>query len=265
MENDMDTAPRHERAISLLLRHPEAGMTMAGIVQFLVVIGLLAGLLLMGSQIKSTAHAVMTISRIKQYDQAVRTFRDQFGALPGDIRDARSRLPGCQALPCAAAGNGDNVVADRKALLSSPFYFRDTSENRTFWLHMAKAGLIGDVKKDGQRGQYFGQWGIDFPAAPLGIPGGFHIAYYSVSATYSPVRLLGHYMVLRGATDTYGAASAPYALTPAVSAIIDKKMDDGKPLSGRVAGVGAKTCNDGGVYNTGTKERACNLLFQLSF
>jgi len=247
--------------------HDEAGATMTGLVQFLIVLGLLLGLILMGSQLKANANAVMTISRVKKYDDAVRNFQSSYGALPGDITNAKARLPNCNDLPCAAAGNGDTIVGDRKPLLNTPYYFSDTSENRTFWLHLAVAKLLNDVKSDGSRSQYFGQWGIEFPAAPVGVAGGFHIAYYSVTATsYNATSLLGHYMVLRGATDTYGIGTAPYSLTAKIAGIIDKKMDDGLPGTGRVVSIGSTSCSDAqGQYNTSAMDRGCNMLFQLSF
>lgn len=245
-----------------------SGHSLASIVQILVILGLLAGVFLMADEIRNNASTVMIINRVKTYDTAVRGFTQDYGALPGDITAPKARIPDCQEMPCAAAGNGNQIIADRKPLLSTNYFFRDTSENRTFWLHLAKAGLISGIETEKSgKGRYFGQWGVEFPKAPIGVHGGFHVAYYSVTATaFSPVSLLGHYMVMRSSTDTYGVTVAPYVLEPVMAEMIDKKIDDGKPLSGRVVAPGSSNCaTKAGEYNSAAGQRECNLLFQLSF
>lgn len=244
----------------------EAGLSTAAALQLLVIIGIIVGTLLMANEIKYNAFSVMTISRVKSYDTAVGTFRRTYGALPGDIV-ATNRVPNCTELPCAAPGNGNNVVADVKPLISTPFYFTNTSENRTFWLHLAEAGLITGVKKGGGKGRYFGEWGYEFPGAPFGIGGGFHIAYYSVTSTpFSLISLLGHYMVLRPSTDTYGVNAVPFAISPILANVIDRKIDDGRPLTGNVIAPGSNNCaTNANVYNEVATSRECNLLMRLSF
>lgn len=243
-----------------------SGMTLVGLLQLLVIIGLMVGTYLMSGEIRSNASTIMVINRVKDYDAATRNFVQLYGALPGDIRDPKARIPNCPQAPCAAPGNGDRVIADRKPLISTPYYFRDTSENRTYWLHLATAGLISGIKIDGTSGRYFGQWGVEFPKSPWGVPGGFHIAYYNVSATpFNPLSLLGHYMVMRGSTDTYGVNVGPYVYVPKMAEQVDKKIDDGLPQSGRVVAAGSERCVADGKYHQTAQSVECNLLFQLSF
>lgn len=243
-----------------------SGITMVGILQVLVIIGLVVGTYLMGGEIRNNASTIMVINRVKDYDSAARNFVQLYGALPGDIRDPHIRVAGCVSLPCATPGNGNKIVADKKPLLSTPYYFRDNSENRTFWLHMAVAKLIKGIKEDGTQSKYFGQWGVEFPKAPWGVNGGFHIAYYNVIRTsFNPVSLLGHYMVMRGSTDTYGINIGPYVYVPKLAEQVDKKIDDGIPQTGRVVAAGSDKCIVKGQYNQQAETRECNLLFQLSF
>lgn len=241
-------------------------MTLAGLLQILVLVGLVAGTYLMGGEIRSNANTIMVINRVKDYDAATRNFVQLYSALPGDIRNPNTRLPDCAHSPCGISGNANNIIADKKPLLSTPYYFRDTSENRTYWLHLAVTGLISGIKKDGSTGRYFGQWGFEFPKAPWGVPGGFHIAYYNVISTpFNPVSLLGHYMVMRGSTDTYNITVGPYVYMPKLAEQVDKKIDDGLPQSGRVIAAGSDRCIEDGKYNMTATTLECNLLFQLSF
>lgn len=244
-----------------------SGQSLAGIIQLLVIIGLIVGTVLLGGEIKRNANTIMVINRVKAYDTATRHFIGAYSAIPGDITNPKARIPNCTTMPCAASGNGNKIVADRKPLLSTNYFFRDTSENRTFWLHLAMGGFISDIKKEATQGKYFGQWGVEFPKAPPGVTGGFHIAYYSVTATgFNPVSLMGHYMVLRGSTDTYGVTVAPFVFRPQTARMIDAKIDDGKALTGRVIAPGSAKCSaKDGTYNEEIDSKECNLLFQLSF
>ncbi len=65
--------------------HLESAFTLIEMSIVLVIIGLIAGGILVGQDLISSAAIRAQISQIEKYNTAVNTFRNKYGYIPGDI------------------------------------------------------------------------------------------------------------------------------------------------------------------------------------
>lgn len=244
----------------------QKGFTLVELAIVMTIIGLLIGGILKGQELMLNARVTATIAQIRSYEAAATTFRDSYAALPGDMLNAQSRLPGCTAAcnPDTGAGNGGNSIIGSPVWASTGGWGSQFvaltgagvgKETVLFWLHLLQADLISGVSQEGLTATV-PQWGITHPQAR--INGGFLVGYGDglagqpgrAVADLAGTRPTGMLMAINtqpsaGLTATAGIQ----AMTPARAAQIDRKMDDGRPLTGFVQGYGlATSCND----NVGT-------------
>ena len=82
-----------------------SGFTLVELAIVMTIIGLLIAGILKGQQLIENARVAATVSQIRAYEAALTTFRDTYGALPGDILNANDKIPGCsntsQSVPAA--------------------------------------------------------------------------------------------------------------------------------------------------------------------
>ncbi|MBL1146520.1 MAG: hypothetical protein HND56_05255 [Pseudomonadota bacterium] len=203
-----------------------------------------------------------TIRQIKSYTAALTTFRDTFNAIPGDMSRAQVRLPHCNAVLCPALpGNGNGRIGDSTARKIE--LFKD--ERHLFWVQLANSSLIGGVDNtlSAERA-----WGSAFPSSPLG--GGFQIydgddSQFPAASEYAP-KANGVYAILSNSLN--GDLSEPDAhfLTPIQAAQLDRRIDDGQPLTGSIIAVGDPVCftHRNGVFQydeEGAGDKKCLSLY----
>ena len=80
-------------------RKQEQGFTLVELAIVMIIIGLLIGGVLKGQQLIENAKVTATISQIKGFQAALNSFRDTYSAMPGDMRNATTRLSGCDVNP----------------------------------------------------------------------------------------------------------------------------------------------------------------------
>ena len=219
-------------------KHKEAGFSLVELAIALTVIGLLIAGVLKGREMVDNARASRLIADVKHYDAAIMAFKNIYDALPGDMRDV-TRIPGCPTgSVCATrSANGDSVIGDMYgvSLPSVPARNYDTadtthnSESRGVWIELAKAGLINTID-DTYTNTMIGTPKWDYPETPW--TGIVYDVYYWYDAD-PHILTPGHYIKTK--TVPIDAVNAP-SLRASTVAQIDRKMDDGFPLTGRVVG-----------------------------
>lgn len=220
------------------------GFTLVELAVVLTIIALLIGGVLKGQEMIEDARVVSTVSQVHGYEAATLTFKKTYGDLPGDMPNAESRLPNCPDCDPQAglATTGDGWIGRNNTLFvsgngtnsSAAWVFQsysspsgDRRENRLFWGHLFAAGLItGITTTDISEPANFG---TTLPAAKIG--GGFLIGSIADrDASFS--RMEGILLAL--VATEQASTSTRYLLTPLRAAQIDRKMDDGFPVSGNV-------------------------------
>ena len=94
----------------------ERGFTLIELSIVLVIIGLIVGGVLVGQDLIRAAAVRAQVSQIEKYNTAVNTFRDKYGALPGDIQDpAASSFGFTPRGQLAGEGDGNGVIEGNRA------------------------------------------------------------------------------------------------------------------------------------------------------
>lgn len=273
------------------MRKDIKAFTLVELAIVMTIIGLLIGGILKGQELLENARVTSTIAQVKSYEAAVTAFRDIYDGLPGDLRNAGNRIPGCNVncTPFAArAGDGfvmtsswgndegwDTFPDDGLMLPSSDGNGRD--EQFLFWIHLLKANLISGVSDQGLTTATPSQWGVTEPAAKVG--GGFVAGSNSGAPTVIAPDIPGPsglILALIGVNkDSNGIHSLPgnAVLIPMRAAQIDRKMDDGDPGVGSVVAEGTSTsyatscivsAGSGQYsYNETISSKDCNLLIAI--
>lgn len=178
------------------------GFTLVELAIVITIIGLLIGGVLKGQQMMDNARITDVTRQITAYHTAVTTFKDIYKNLPGDLPSPGNFLPNCTTAECMVNGDANGKIDN-------------TAELLTFWLHLSKANLIKGVD------ERVTDWKVIPPNTALG---GKLFMLYNQYYLYSIV------------TDCCG--NETHALNAHQAWQIDLKLDDGKPLTGEILGIG---------------------------
>lgn len=221
----------------------DKGFTLVELAIVMIIIGLLIGGVLKGQQLIENAKVTAAISQIKGFQASLISFRDAYGATPGDMANADTRLSGCDSGNSnnCDAGNGDSIVGFFNAGASNPLrrvwvdavddFAGADAENFQYWKHLALADLITGV--DPTTSTADAAWGASHPSSPF--PGGYHIVH-SMAATWND-NFNGLVLRMQNAmtgTPVLGHGENP--LNSIQARRIDEKLDDGYAESGFVIG-----------------------------
>lgn len=241
------------------------GFTLVELAIVLIIISIVIGAIIGSRDLIESAKLNGIISDLKKYESAYNDFKQKYGALPGDMPDASSvfTVPDSN---CAIDynGNGENIISlsGESEIASGPGDW----EVYTAMDMLSKAGFI-DFKANQTslncsniiRGS--DQVGIRYPE--------------------STVKNAGFYFDYNGAFDAipknlmFFASSSqsnntPFdgAITPSEAQMIDKRIDDGLSMKGRLSGYesfqgNCMTFSEGDTYNTASDLKECILLYVL--
>jgi prepilin-type N-terminal cleavage/methylation domain-containing protein len=271
----------------LVIMHPilnrsKNGFTLVELSIVLVILGLLAGGVLSGQSLIRAAELRSISTDSGRYATAVTAFRDKYFALPGDMGEATrfwsfagtTTSPGCvtnsaaaTAAPGTCDGNGNGIIADAASA-------GGTGESFQAWRQLALAGLV--------EGSYSGNAGTAGPAdyvtdanAPRGRIGRTLWMLTYINNTPTPISShLFDYNYLNWMGVGAGSGTGSWAddgfLKNEEAWNIDTKLDDGKPATGKVHGMGMDTGCTTSTGNTdhsvdyalsNSAANACALLF----
>ncbi len=206
----------------------------------LVVIGLVAGGVLVGQSLIKAAEIRSAVTQMSNFQIAANTFKDKYFYFPGDLPNATSfwgdngtHCPDgaiADTTPGTCNGDGDGTVTEKAAAAG------EESEGHMFWNHLMYAGLI--------EGTYTGIAGPanvvdDLPGENVPISqianGCYHVDSNNPGNGERYNISYGRYMLEFGA-DGGGADNDcdGKLLLPIDAFNIDDKMDDGHPAYGKI-------------------------------
>ena len=267
-------------------QHSQRGFTLIEMGIVVTIIALIIGGILTAKTLIRSAQVNTVVTDIARYTQAINDFRDKYNALPGDFSGATALWgtdpSGCPNITNTAPhtttcdGDGDGRIGVHQA--SSNF-----QENFRAWQHLANAGMVsgsysGVAQNDGGGGlSDVGTVGVDFPASQVPGAGFLPLTYnISPSSVWPDLYPTGTYGNGFSFGNFSNAATSTTFLTAAEALVIDSKIDDGLPATGKVlaplpgnAENAAPNCaiTVGGIvqYNSTQSGFICNIFFRNMF
>lgn len=236
------------------------GFTLVELSIVLVIIGLVISGVIFGREMIRASELRSVTKEFTQYQSAIMTFRGKYSELPGDMpnaaniwgaRDAGDGL-GNDCVNAAVNGlatcNGDG---NRKIEYSFA-----QMEHLTFWQHLANSGLIEGAhtgKPGVSQGYSYSDQG-HVPKSKIGNAYWYIWPYSYDGHSYMTDTDEGNKLCLGELTSTGPDTHFGPFLTATEMWNIDKKIDDGRPMTGTIKPIRYK--GGGGVTTTGCSNAA---------
>lgn len=243
----------------------EQGFTLVELAIVMIIIGLLIGGVLKGQQLIENAKVTAAISEFKSFQTAMISFKDSYGALPGDMSNASRRLSGCatgNSNNCTD-GNGDAIIGGVTTNIAT-FNTLGSAETLQAWKHLALADLITGVDPTAGTAAADLAWGATMPKSSM--RGGYVIIYNNDqwgNAEY------GHVIRMQNGMQAINSGAGAAPASPLQAYQIDIKLDDGIPQEGLItsddAQGGASDCEGAayGLVNGLTESKDCVIIYAL--
>jgi len=219
----------------------KSGFTLIELSIVLVIIGLIAGGVLVGRDLIHAAQIRAQASQIESYKTAVNTFRIKYNQLPGDMTASSAAAFGFTARQGTTYnGDGNGIITNCAG--AGGVSANIGCELTLFWNDLSSAGIINNsfntAVNDGVSNAITATTSQIDKYFPKGKINDNHyvVASYHPSTYQNRFNLAGFTDVTAGTP----SGSIPRTLTPIEAWNIDQKIDDGKPLTGKVWGT-----NDG--------------------
>jgi len=219
-----------------------AGFTLLELSIVLVIIGLVVGGVLVGTDLIKSAKLQKVIREVQGYQNAVATFKLKYGGMPGDMRGASNFFPG-------AVFNADATNWQGSDALPGDGYINAGLEGADAWRQLALAGLINASNMEGAErcgadatdSQFCGQLrGVTAPASSFNDKGAWQLGVqYTeyISSGYGSGGAVNQ-LLFTAASRDFGNGHTWYTggkiLTSLAAYNIDSKIDDGFPTTGSV-------------------------------
>ena len=144
------------------------GFTLVEMAVVLMVIGILIGGIIKGSQLINNTQMKMVITDLGGFDSAIKQFKSVYNYYPGDFPSATARIRGCNGANNCRDGNGNNIMGapESQAIVDQTGNAMPQGETSQAWKHMVLADMISGV--DGAANPSNPLTGSTHPECPLG-------------------------------------------------------------------------------------------------
>lgn len=241
------------------LTPPANGFTLVEISVALVIIGLLVGGVMAGSNLIRSSEVQSVAAQKEELTRAVMTFRERYNGFPGDLSNAASiwgTVGDTSPASCpndagsgteTCNGNGNLLIAESGA----------QSEGFRAWQHLANAGLLEGSFTGSPGGNAAESYipGETMPAGRMNASMWFIGYVGSNSGTDFFTGSWGHSLFF-AARGGHSVEKITNPLTPEEAWGLDRKYDDGNPARGNIAGINLDTAD--GVYLIGNCNSAAS-------
>ncbi len=240
-----------EKAMEKVDIKRKQGFTLIELSIVLVIISLVVGGVIGGKSLIRSAELNSVVTDFTKYTTAYNNFLLQFDGVPGDFSEAESYWPGL-----TTNGNGSHYIG-KPPSGGAPRIFE---ERHYAWQHLVLAEMInGSYSGQGESGGYSGSVsGLNAPTSSI-KGGGFVLSSEHAGTYYT-----NHLQFQKLSPSNNGILMAKEGR------IIDRKMDDGTPHSGRIRGghayvnsVYQADCAGrySETYNVSQSDEGCMLLY----
>ena len=246
------------------------GFTLLEITVFLIISGLIVGGVLVGQSMIKSAQLQATIKQMTDIRQATVVFKDKYGGLPGDLSNAKTFWPS------TASGNGNGKIETTSGTCTPTDDDADcgafNGERATYFEQLSLSGFIPETYKSNSLLQGTGYPAVKlhpssgmFITGPFGPAGGSNIPNYPSYVTgplYLSVTVVYPNYVSGNSNNSSFNDGAIFTAEEVYD--IDKKIDDGMPLSGKIIAHSFNTiCLSGSNYALNSSDLRCNLMYDL--
>ena len=229
------------------------GFTLLELSIVLVIIGLIIGGITAGADLIRGAELNAVTAEVNKYKVAINTFKLKYNAMPGDMDNASSYWPACDATPANCNGDGNGAFN---------YFDVNVVEELRSWQHLALAEIIA--------GSYTGvyQSSGDALAGGINVPESKFdnalIHFRHNQADHSIIDTIVYGALDDDDTGDNWASEAIF--TPIEAQNIDLKIDDGSADTGKIqseSGINFGNCNTGNEYTLSNDSVACLMNFTI--
>jgi prepilin-type N-terminal cleavage/methylation domain-containing protein len=223
------------------------GFTLLELSIVLVIIGLIVGGVTVGSELIRSAKLGGVQKDLNAYSAAINTFKLKYNALPGDMTNAGTYWPTCDATPANCNGDGDGRIE---------FTSGTVNEGIRAWQQLGASAIVPSAFP-GTGTNYVPETNI-----PKSAVDGSGIGLFSLTTP-----ALGNSFIF-GAART-AAPNQNGVISASEAQIIDQKIDDGLAGTGLMRGVmgldkGAG-CLTAGAYILSETVANCVLYYAMNY